>query len=313
MGYLPFALSCRLRRLCCAFLLITLFCLALSPCLANGEPPAAEDVSSRLEALLQASALQDGSIWTDVSEDDSASAAFAAFLGKGLFGDEDPYTAWEQISTKPLVKARGVCAGDILCTPSHTALIFTATEAGEIRTVECSDEDGTIRIGGFFLGDTESATFEDICTKYGFTCLLHAGENASPVLWSRRIESLLEGPVITGATYPTFLSNNQFFGLRGTVSCKYLITKIQATVTNRVTLETIFDISVYPDAYTYVIGRPVTETINDSLVFNSPECANSYLNYTLTVFYEKGGETLSESVLSRDFQVGMPLVKEPSA
>ena len=48
-----------------------------------------------------------------------------------------------------------------------------------------------------------------------------------------------EEPEISGETWPTALSNGQFFGLRGIIVCRYPLTEIQETVTNRVTKEVI--------------------------------------------------------------------------
>jgi hypothetical protein len=118
--------------------------------------------------------------------------------------------------------------------------------------------------------------------------------------------SLPEEPVITGATYPTTLSNGQSFGLRGTVSCRYPITEIRAKVTNRVTKAVIFNVAVTPNANTYAIGNPTSEPINDKLAFNSSKCYDSYLNYSLTVTYTKDGASLSKVVLDKNFKVGSP-------
>ena len=124
-------------------------------------------------------------------------------------------------------------------------------------------------------------------------------------------EALPEEPQISGETYPVALSNGQFFGLRGTIVCRYPMTRITGTVTNRVTGETIFDISVAPHSTSYAIGNPTSETINDRLEFNSPRCSNSYLNYALTVEYEKDGQTLSKVVLDKNFKVGSPEGEDP--
>ena len=121
-----------------------------------------------------------------------------------------------------------------------------------------------------------------------------------------------EEPGISGETYPTALSNGQSFGLRGTIICQYPMTEIRGTILNLVTGEKLFDVYV-PLAGTtsYTIGIASGETINDHLDFSSDRCCNSYLNYQLTVQYEKDGETLSKVVLNRDFTVGSPLYDPP--
>ena len=124
-------------------------------------------------------------------------------------------------------------------------------------------------------------------------------------------ETLPELPSITGETYPASLSNGQSFGLRGTISCRYPITEIRAAVVNLVTGETLYDVSVSPDATAYAIGSASGEPINDRLDFSSPRCSNSYLNYRLTVQYTRDGESCSKVVLDRDFTVGSPLTEPP--
>ena len=120
-----------------------------------------------------------------------------------------------------------------------------------------------------------------------------------------------EEPEISGETYPTELSNGQFFGLRGTIVCRYPLTEIRGTVTNRVTGEVLFDVPVYPNATSYKIGDPTSETINDRLEFNNPACSNSWLNYRLTALYQKDGETLIKVLIDRNFKVGTPMTDEP--
>ena len=122
---------------------------------------------------------------------------------------------------------------------------------------------------------------------------------------------LPEEPEISDARYPTVLSNGQSFGLRGKILCRYLLTEVRGTVANRVTGEVIFDVPVYPNATYYAVGNPTDETINDSLVFDSPECSNSYLNYKLTVKYKKDGEYRTKVLLDQNFKVGTPVGDPP--
>ncbi len=128
---------------------------------------------------------------------------------------------------------------------------------------------------------------------------------------AEREDALPEEPMISEETAPTVLSNDQSFGLRGNIVCKYNLTEVRGTVTNRVTGATIFDVPVYPNATSYSIGKPTSETINDQLVFNSPECSNSWLNYKVTVKYDKNGEICTKVLIDQNFKVGTPLVEEP--
>ncbi len=120
-----------------------------------------------------------------------------------------------------------------------------------------------------------------------------------------------EEPVISGATWPTALRNDQSFGLRGRIVCRYPMTEIRGTVTNRVTGEVLFDVPVNPNSTSYKIGDPTSEIINDSLVFNSPACSNSWLNYRLTAQYERDGETRTAVLIDQNFKVGTPATAEP--
>ena len=125
-------------------------------------------------------------------------------------------------------------------------------------------------------------------------------------------EMLPEEPVISGETYPVSMNNGQSFGLRGTIICRYPITNIQGTVVNLTTGEILYDVSVTPNTTFYTIGSSGGETINDRLDFSSPRCSNSYLNYRLTVQYEKDGVNCTRIILNRDFQVGSPLGEPPA-
>ena len=126
-----------------------------------------------------------------------------------------------------------------------------------------------------------------------------------------RAEALPEEPEISGETYPTVLSNGKAFGLRGSILCRYTITEIRATVTNRVTGEILFNTAVQPFSNSYAIGNPTSEIINDSLEFNNPKCSNSWLKYKVTVRYSKEGNTYEKTVLDRNLKVGMPPEEEP--
>ena len=137
------------------------------------------------------------------------------------------------------------------------------------------------------------------------------GKQADEGIQQAREAVLPEEPEISGETYPTTLSNGQSFGLRGNIICRYPMTRIRGMVTNRVTGETVFDISVTPNATSYSIGNPTSETINDRLEFNNPRCSNSYLNYQLSVEYEKDGETCNKVLLDQDFKVGTPPGEAP--
>ena len=99
--------------------------------------------------------------------------------------------------------------------------------------------------------------------------------------------------------------------LRGTIVCRYPLTEVRGTVTNRVTREVIFDVPVYPKATSYKIGDPVSEEINDRLAFNNPACSNSWLNYRLTAAYQKDGESFTKILIDRNFKVGTPPDEEP--
>lgn len=269
-----------------------------------------DEIRRRLDEICLQEGLASGEVWQGGEE--SSSLSFALWLGSRLFGQKDPLREWKQMDTVPLAKAEGLRIGDILCTPGHAAVIYSISEAGEIRTIECMDtEDHLIFLGGFFLNEPENALFQDVVDRCGFECLLTAPNNESPVLWSGRMAALPEEPVITGATWPTVLSNGQSFGLRGTVSCKYPILEIRATVTNRVTDAVIFDVAVSPNECVYRIGSPVSEPINEGLVFNSPECANSWLNYKLTASYDREGVISSKVLLDQNFRVGKPVMESP--
>ena len=126
-----------------------------------------------------------------------------------------------------------------------------------------------------------------------------------------REQAYPEQPAISGETFPTVLSNGQFFGLRGTIVCRYPLTEVRGTVTNRVTGEVLFDVPVHPNATSYKVGDPTSETINDSLEFNSPACSNSWLNYRLTAQYQKDGETFTQILIDQNFKVGSPLTDPP--
>ncbi len=137
------------------------------------------------------------------------------------------------------------------------------------------------------------------------------GKQVDESIQQAREAALPEGPEISGETYPTTLSNGQSFGLRGNIICRYPMTRIRGMVTNRITGETVFDISVTPNATSYSIGNPTSETINDRLEFNNPRCSNSYLNYQLSVEYEKDGKTCTKVLLDQDFKVGTPPGEAP--
>ncbi len=246
--------------------------------------------------------------WTD----GGGSLEFAGYLGGQLFGQRDVYTEWEKLDAIPQIKARGLRAGDIICGGNHGAVVRSVSEGGEIRVVECDDEgEKRIRKDCFFLDDPKNATFTRMVEQDRVDCVYYAPNNTSPVLWSAVLDGLPEEPEISGETYPTVLSNDQSFGLRGKILCKYPMSEIRGIVTNRVTGERIFDVAVQPHDTIYYIGNPVSETINDQLVFNSPECSNSWLNYSVVVQYEKEGETLKKVVLDRNFKVGTPREEEP--
>ena len=128
---------------------------------------------------------------------------------------------------------------------------------------------------------------------------------------AEREQNYPEEPAISGETFPTILSNGQLFGLRGTIVCRYPLTEVRGTVTNRVTGEVLFDVPVHPNATSYKVGDPTSETINDSLEFNSPACSNSWLNYRLTAQYQKDGETFTQILIDQNFKVGSPLTDPP--
>ena len=303
-----------MRRLGRAVLLCLFLCtLFFQAAVSEEEAMTGDQLTEKLLMICEEKGYTDGSVWEPAGgTDQTASAAFADYLGKLLFNPDDPEEEWEKLITAPLVKAKGLRAGDILCCGGHSAMILSVTPLGEIRTIECSDEaEHRISVDGYFAGKAENATFTGIAEGDAFEYVLRCPGNTSEPVWSARLAALPEEPVIIGATYPVYLSNDQHFGLRGTVACKYRMTEIRAKVINRVTQETIFDVAVQPDANTYLIGKPTSETINDQLVFNSPECANSWLNYSLTVTYEKEGNAFVKEILSKDFKVGSPLTEEP--
>ncbi len=265
----------------------------------------AEALTERLTALC-------GEYGTGVYTGEGGSRGFAGLLGARLFGGKDVYESWERQDSVPQIKAAGLRVGDIVVSGDHAAVLYSVSGTGEIRTAECRDGDPMeILTGGYFQENPDNAAFEALAERGGTLIVYHAPNNTSPVLWSARMTALPEEPEITDARYPSVLSNGQFFGLRGIIRCRYPMTEIRAVVTNRVTGEVIFNIAVAPEATVYAIGDPVTETINDSLVFNSPECANSWLNYRVTVQYEKDGKAESKVVLDQNFKVGTPLTECP--
>lgn len=300
-------LLCCLAGLCVMLVLIAVYFVLRRP---PFQAVTSSQISQRLEEICRRGGLVSGEIWK--GHEESSSLSFASWLGGTLFGQKNPVNEWKRLETVPLAKAEGLRVGDILCTPGHAAVICSVSEAGEIRTIECQDDgDHVIRVGGFYLNDPENAFFQDLVGRCGFECLLTAPNNESPVLWSGRLAALPEEPVITEATYPTVLSNGQSFGLRGTVSCRYPMTEIRGMVINRVTGAVIFDVSVNPNDCVYRIGNPVSEPINEGLVFNSPECANSWLRYRLTAQCDVDGEIRSFVLLDQQFQVGKPVTEPP--
>ena len=232
-------------------------------------------------------------------------AGFASFIGWKLTGSK-PKTGninsssglgsgWKAYTVMQITNSGGVQPGDIIRTGSHSAVVYSVNSNGSFTVAECwGGTKNTISIGHGFNGKGSSSKLSSIS---GVKYVLRYGNT---------VQELPEEPTITGATYPTTLSNGSSFGLRGTITCKYTINEICATVTNRVTKANIFNVSVTPNSTSYSIGSPSSETINSKLAFNSSSCNNSYLNYKLTVRYTRNGSSYSKVVLDQNFTVGTP-------
>jgi len=281
--------------------------------LSRGETMTGEMLTEKLLRICETHELTDGAVWEEIAEgEQDPGRAFAAYLAEQLFERKFDEAEWEKLPTPPLVKARGIRAGDILRCGGQSAMILSVSPAGEIRTIECADgEEPVVRVNGYFAGNPENARFEGIASAGNFEYVLRSPMNTSDPVWSARLEALPEKPAVIGAKYPVYLSNDQFFGLRGTVACKYRLLEVRARVTNRVTGEVLFNVAVRPNDTVYRIGNPTDEPINDGLVFNSPECANSYLNYSLTVTVDQEGQQKTQCILSQNFTVGNPQGEEP--
>ncbi len=232
-------------------------------------------------------------------------AGFASFIGWKLTGSI-PKTGninsssglgsgWKAYTVAQITNSGGVQPGDIIRTGSHSAVVYSVTSNGSFTVAECwGGTKNRIAIGHGFNGKGESTVLSSIS---GVKYVLRYGNI---------VQELPEEPTITGATYPTKLNNGSSFGLRGTITCKYTINEICATVTNRVTKASIFNVSVTPNSTAYSIGSPTSEIINSKLAFNSSSCYNSYLNYKLTVRYTRNGSSYSKVVLDQNFTVGTP-------
>ena len=233
-------------------------------------------------------------------------AGFASFIGYKLTGSVPKTSSinstsglgngWVAYSSSEIINSGGVRPGDIIRTQSHSAVVYSVNADGSFTVAErWGGSHNKISIGHGFNANGNASYLNSIS---GVLYVLRYG-NAVVI-------SLPEEPEITGATYPENLSNGSTFGLRGTISCKYTMTKIEAVLTNRATHQVIsFDPAPEApiSANTYTLGN---ESVNNNLRFNDPRLYDSHLNYSLVVTYEKDGVIYTKKVIDHDFTIGNP-------
>ena len=227
-------------------------------------------------------------------------AGFANFIGLKLTGvlpktgsvssSSGCGSGWTAYSVSQIKSMGGVRPGDIIRNGSHSAVIYSVS-GSSFTVAECwGGRSNKIRIGGGFNGSAK--TLDAIS---GIKYILRYGKPVSP-------ELLPESPEISGATWPTSLSYGSSFGLRGNILCRYTMTSINATVTDTVSGERKFDVTVTPNSTSYSIGP---EDINNKILFNKlPN--NRYYRYTIRVTCNRSGSLYTTVVLDKEFKVGSP-------
>ncbi len=100
--------------------------------------------------------------------------AFAGFIGYKLSGFSNPYDrSWTKFeSLNSLNAAGGIAVGDLIRTRNHSAIVYSISDNGNLRFVQCGGGiNNSISVDGFFNWDSACQDLNSIIAKYGLTAI----------------------------------------------------------------------------------------------------------------------------------------------